>query len=117
MGEEENELEGGVYGGENFLNHVRKNDFRLLRKYRFSSFEQITESKIQASLTLPPFSHPATNLGRVLVDDQVCNFAPPHSSSFYHLIILLQGKEVKMNFDHGTTTLGFKYQVGHEQRH
>ena len=25
----------------------------------------------QASLTLPPFSHPATNLGRVLVDDQV----------------------------------------------
>merc|ERR1712037_349470 len=61
-----NELEGGVYGGENFLNH--------------------------ASLTLPPFSHPATNLGRVLVDDQ--------------------GKEVKMNFDHGTTTLGFKYQGG-----
>jgi len=66
MGEEENELEGGIYGGENFLNN--------------------------ASLTLPPFSHPATNLGRVLVDDQ--------------------GKEVKMNFDHGTTTLGFKYQGG-----
>jgi len=66
MGEEENEFEGGVYGGENFLNN--------------------------ASLTLPPFSHPATNLGRVLVDDQ--------------------GKEVKMNFDHGTTTLGFKYQGG-----
>jgi len=66
MGEEETELEGGIYGGENFLNN--------------------------ASLTLPPFSHPATNLGRVLVDDQ--------------------GKEVKMNFDHGTTTLGFKYQGG-----
>merc|ERR1712223_2263301 len=58
--------EGGVYGGDNFVNN--------------------------ASLTLPPFSHPATNLGRVLVDDQ--------------------GKEVKMNFDHGTTTLGFKYQGG-----
>merc|ERR1712147_200619 len=66
MGEEENELEGGVYGGDNFVNN--------------------------ASLTLPPFSHPATNLGRVLVDDQ--------------------GKEVKMNFDHGTTTLGFKYNGG-----
>ena len=26
--------------------------------------------------------------------------------------IPVQGKEVKMNFDHGTTTLGFKYQVG-----
>ena len=24
MGEEENELEGGIYGGENFLNNVRK---------------------------------------------------------------------------------------------
>ena len=35
MGEEENELEGGVYGGENFLNHVRKNDFRLLRNADF----------------------------------------------------------------------------------
>merc|ERR1712013_62222 len=58
--------EEGVYGGDNFVNN--------------------------ASLTLPPFSHPATNLGRVLVDDQ--------------------GKEVKMNFDHGTTTLGFKYQGG-----
>jgi len=66
MGEEETELEAGVYGGENFINN--------------------------ASLTLPPFSHPATNLGRVLVDDQ--------------------GKEVNMNFDHGTTTLGFKYQGG-----
>jgi len=45
-----------------------------------------------SALSLPPFSHPATNLGRVLVDDQ--------------------GKEIKMNFDHGTTTLGFKYQGG-----
>lgn len=24
MGEEENELEGGIYGGENFLNNVRE---------------------------------------------------------------------------------------------
>ncbi len=34
---------------------------------------------------------PALNLGRVLVDDQ--------------------GKQIPMHFDHGTTTLGFKYQV------
>jgi len=45
-----------------------------------------------SSLALPPFANPATNLGRVLVDDQ--------------------GKDVDMNFDHGTTTLGFKYQGG-----
>ena len=70
---------------------------------------------MQASLTLPPFSHPATNLGRVLVDDQVdldttCEIAIPQAPEIYRLLI--QGKEVKMNFDHGTTTLGFKYQVG-----
>ena len=42
--------------------------YRLRRKmYEY----RITRPKIQASLTLPPFSHPATNLGRVLVDDQV----------------------------------------------
>ena len=34
---------------------------------------------------------PALSLGRVLVDDQ--------------------GKQIPMNFDHGTTTLGFKFQV------
>jgi len=45
-----------------------------------------------STLALPPFANPATNLGRVLMDDQ--------------------GKEVDMNFDHGTTTLGFKYQGG-----
>jgi len=66
MAVDEQEMEGGFNGGENFIDN--------------------------ASLSLPPFSHPATNLGRVLVDDQ--------------------GKEIKMNFDHGTTTLGFKYQGG-----
>jgi len=66
MAVDEQEMEGCFNGGENFIDN--------------------------ASLSLPPFSHPATNLGRVLVDDQ--------------------GKEIKMNFDHGTTTLGFKYQGG-----
>ena len=27
MGEEETELEAGVYGGENFINNVRNSDF------------------------------------------------------------------------------------------
>ena len=30
----------------------------------------------------------------------------------FYYSLWIQGKEVKMNFDHGTTTLGFKYQVG-----
>jgi len=45
-----------------------------------------------STLALPPFANPATNLGRVLTDDQ--------------------GNDIAMNFDHGTTTLGFKYQGG-----
>jgi len=45
-----------------------------------------------STLALPPFSNPGSNLGRVLTDDQ--------------------GNDVDMNFDHGTTTLGFKYQGG-----
>ena len=31
MGEEETELEGGVYGGENFLNNVRNTDIATSR--------------------------------------------------------------------------------------
>ena len=38
-------------------------------------------------------------------------FAILVSFSYVVSTIPLQGKEVKMNFDHGTTTLGFKYQV------
>nr|ALS04248.1 proteasome subunit beta type-5 [Acartia pacifica] len=45
-----------------------------------------------SQLMLPPFPHPGLNLGNVLVDES--------------------GKEIPMNFDHGTTTLGFKYQGG-----
>jgi len=45
-----------------------------------------------SSISLPPFSNPGTNLGRVLKDES--------------------GKDIPMNFDHGTTTLGFKYQGG-----
>ena len=43
-------------------------------------------------LSRPPFDNPATQLGECLVDEA--------------------GKEIKMNFDHGTTTLGFKYKGG-----
>jgi len=45
-----------------------------------------------STLALPPFAHPATNLGRVLTDDQ--------------------GQNIDMNFNHGTTTLAFKYKGG-----
>ena len=83
MGEEETELEGGVYGGENFLNNVRKLRFMSINTARFLLAVSLSIAfsclwwnlthilNFQASLTLPPFSHPATNLGRVLVDDQV----------------------------------------------
>jgi len=43
-------------------------------------------------LMLPPFAQPALNLGKVLKDES--------------------GKDIPMHFDHGTTTLGFKYQGG-----
>ena len=71
MGEEENELEGSVYGGDNFVNNVSA--IKVLARLTFSSFKLsfFHPKTLQASLTLPPFSHPATNLGRVLVDDQV----------------------------------------------
>nr|CAI5820254.1 unnamed protein product [Callosobruchus analis] len=43
-------------------------------------------------LGVPPFSNPAENLARFTKDEM--------------------GKEIKIKFDHGTTTLGFKYQGG-----
>ena len=45
-----------------------------------------------SELAAPPFADPASQLGECLVDET--------------------GREIKMNFDHGTTTLGFKYQGG-----
>ncbi len=45
-----------------------------------------------ARLATPPFADPANQLGQCLVDEA--------------------GREIKMNFDHGTTTLGFKYKGG-----
>merc|ERR1712243_258255 len=45
-----------------------------------------------STLSLPPFANPGLNLGRVLKDEH--------------------GNDIHMNFDHGTTTLGFKYQGG-----
>merc|ERR1712183_1035649 len=64
----------------------------LISNFSEDNQETCGNFSANSTLALPPFAHPATNLGRVLVDDQ--------------------GKEVKMNFDHGTTTLGFKYQGG-----
>ena len=43
-------------------------------------------------LSAAPFADPASSLGEFLVDEA--------------------GREIKLNFDHGTTTLGFKYQGG-----
>lgn len=43
-------------------------------------------------LSLPPFENPANNLAKFTVDET--------------------GKQIKMQFDHGTTTLGFQYQGG-----
>jgi 20S proteasome subunit beta 5 len=48
--------------------------------------------EFNSQLMLPPFPQPSLNLGNVLVDES--------------------GKEIPMNFDHGTTTLGFKYKGG-----
>jgi len=45
-----------------------------------------------SQIMLPPFCQPSINLGNALVDDS--------------------GNEIPMNFDHGTTTLGFKYKGG-----
>ena len=46
MGEEENELEGGVYGGENFLNNVRNADFYFAKKYlRCTDFDNLSKVK------------------------------------------------------------------------
>merc|ERR1712227_274807 len=62
-----------------------------------SSLEEDTEEycgnfAANSSLSLPPYANPSLNLGRVLKDDT--------------------DKDIPMNFDHGTTTLGFKYQGG-----
>jgi len=62
-----------------------------------SSLQQDTEEfcgnfSANSTISLPPFANPANNLGRVLTDEG--------------------GKDIPMNFDHGTTTLGFKYQGG-----
>jgi len=43
-------------------------------------------------LTLPPFGAPRENLGKLMVDEY--------------------GRGIKMDFEHGTTTLGFKYNGG-----
>jgi len=44
------------------------------------------------SISMPPFSNPMESLGTCLTDDA--------------------GSELPLNFDHGTTTLGFKYKGG-----
>lgn len=43
-------------------------------------------------LSIPPFANPMANLSECLVDEA--------------------GNDIKMNFNHGTTTLGFKYKNG-----
>jgi len=45
-----------------------------------------------SQIMLPPYPRPAENIGNICRDED--------------------GREIKMNFDHGTTTLGFKYQGG-----
>jgi len=57
-----------------------------------SAFQASANIEANSELMLPPFPQPALNLGRSLVDES--------------------GKEIKMHFDHGTTTLGFKYKGG-----
>jgi len=64
----------------------------LVSNFSEDNQENCGNFSANSTLALPPFSHPATNLGRILTDDQ--------------------GKDIDMNFDHGTTTLGFKYQGG-----
>jgi len=56
------------------------------------AFEASANMEDSTQLMMPPFAQPATNLGKICVDDA--------------------GKEIKMRFDHGTTTLAFKYQGG-----
>jgi len=57
-----------------------------------TAFDATCNIEANSQIMLPPFSQPALNLGRALVDEA--------------------GKDIKMHFDHGTTTLGFKYQGG-----
>jgi len=64
----------------------------LVSNFSEDSQETCGNFSANSTLALPPFANPATNLGRVLTDDQ--------------------GNDIAMNFDHGTTTLGFKYQGG-----
>jgi len=54
--------------------------------------EQSANIEENSQLMLPPFPAPSLNLGNALVDES--------------------GKEIPMNFDHGTTTLAFKYKGG-----
>ena len=54
-------------------------------------YEESANIEENSQLMLPPFPAPSLNLGNVLVDES--------------------GKEIPLNFDHGTTTLGFKYKV------
>jgi len=55
-------------------------------------YEESANIEENSQLMLPPFPAPSLNLGNVLVDES--------------------GKEIPLNFDHGTTTLGFKYKGG-----
>jgi len=54
--------------------------------------EESANIEFNSQLMLPPYPQPSTGLGGVLRDEE--------------------GREIPMNFDHGTTTLGFKFQGG-----
>ena len=68
--------------------------FRPTGKFLDTSDHCSESANIESNsqLMLPPFPQPSLNLGNALVDDS--------------------GREIPMNFDHGTTTLGFKYKGG-----
>jgi len=57
-----------------------------------SAEDESANIEFNSQLMLPPFPEPNLGLGKVLTNED--------------------GKEIPMNFDHGTTTLGFKYQGG-----
>lgn len=60
---------------------------------RYNEVAQYTRNfTSNCDLSVPPFTDPAENLARFTKDES--------------------GKEIKMDFDHGTTTLGFQYQGG-----
>ncbi|XP_028138623.1 proteasome subunit beta type-5 [Diabrotica virgifera virgifera] len=62
------------------------------RLYKHDLQQFCTNFNSNMNLEVPPFESPATNLSRFTKDDT--------------------GKALKINFDHGTTTLGFMYQGG-----